>query len=88
MARNCKKLQPNLELRSLRLNKGLSREALGDLTGVSRETIRLAELGFVPGARAQFALADYFDMLPLDLWPIERQRIAPQKRRRVTCRSV
>lgn len=66
--------QPHIELIALRVNEGLSREQLAYRIGVSRETIRLAESGFLPGPRVQFALAGAFEMRPLDLWPIERQR--------------
>ena len=41
--------------------------------GVSGNTIRMVEAGFVPGPRIQFAIAQVFDMRPLDLWPIEEQ---------------
>lgn len=66
--------QPHVELISLRVNEGLSREQLAYRTGVSRETIRLAEAGFLPSPRVQFALTTAFGKRPLDLWPIERQR--------------
>lgn len=65
---------PHLTLLGLRINAGLSREALAYRTGLSRETIRLAEDGFVPSPRTQFAIAGAFDLRPLDLWPIESQR--------------
>lgn len=68
------KRQPHVALISLRINEGLSREQLAYRSGVSRETVRLAESGFLPGPRVQFALADAFGKRPLDLWPIERQR--------------
>lgn len=42
--------------------------------GVGRETIRLAESGFIPTPRVQFALAKALDSTPLALWPIEAQR--------------
>lgn len=64
----------DLGLIGLRINAGLSREQLGARIGVSRETIRMAEDGFVPTPRIQFAIAKEFGMLPLDIWPIERQR--------------
>lgn len=67
--------QPNRTLYALRLNAGLSREDLGRRAGVSKETIRLAESGFVPTVRVQFAIAEAFSLLPLDLWPIENQRL-------------
>lgn len=75
MARTRHKLRPHRELYALRINEGLSRADLGRRIGVSAETIRLVELGFVPTPRIQFALADAFDKRPLDLWPIERQRL-------------
>jgi DNA-binding XRE family transcriptional regulator len=66
--------QPNRQLVALRINAGLSRDQLGARTGVSRETIRLAEAGFVPGPRVQFALASEFQKMPLDIWPLDQQR--------------
>lgn len=67
--------RPNLALQALRINAGLSRIDLARRTGVSAESIRLAEAGFLPGPRVQFALAAAFDQLPLDIWPLERQRV-------------
>lgn len=75
MATTRQRKQPHRELYALRIGQGLSREDLSRRIGVSRETIRLAELGFVPTARVQFALAQEFGTSPLALWPIERQRI-------------
>ena len=66
--------QPHTRLYALRLNAGLSRQALGARVGVSVEAIRLAELGFVPGPRVQFAIASAFGLTPLELWPLERQK--------------
>jgi len=66
--------QPHVELVALRVNEGLSREQLAYRVGVSRETVRLAEAGFLPSPRVQFAIAAAFEKRPLDLWPIERQR--------------
>jgi DNA-binding XRE family transcriptional regulator len=57
----------------LRINAGLSRSDLAYRAGVSAKTIRLAESGFVPGPRIQFAIARTFDLTPLELWPIETQ---------------
>jgi|1186.fasta_scaffold307809_2 DNA-binding XRE family transcriptional regulator len=68
--------EQNKRLQALRINEGLTRDDLARRTGVSRESIRLAELGFVPGPRIQFALADAFHLRPLDIWPLERQRVA------------
>lgn len=65
---------PHLELLGLRINSGFSREDLAHRIGVGRETIRLAEAGFIPTPRVQFAIAREFGLTPLDLWPIHHQR--------------
>ena len=65
---------PNLKLKTLRINKGMDRKDLSRVTDVSIESIRLAELGFVPGLRIQAALADALGAQILDIWPIELQR--------------
>lgn len=72
---------PNVELISLRIQAGLSREALAYRTGVGKETIRIAESGFIPTPRVQFALAKEFGKTPLDLWPIETQKAVARKPR-------
>lgn len=66
--------QPNQKLYALRLNEGLSRKDLAARCGISIETVRLAELGWTPTPRVQFAISGAFGLRPLDLWPIERQR--------------
>lgn len=66
--------RPNLKLKALRINRGMAREDLSRVTGVSIESIRLAELGFVPGLRIQAALADALKVQILEIWPIEIQR--------------
>lgn len=76
MAKTRQKIRPHRELYGLRINEGLSRADLAFRIGVSAETIRLAEIGFVPTPRIQFAIAAAFQKRPLDLWPIERQRVA------------
>jgi transcriptional regulator with XRE-family HTH domain len=63
--------QPNLTLLGLRLNRGLSPAELAGLTGVSAETIRLAEKGHIPSPRVMFALADFFEVEVLDVWPLK-----------------
>lgn len=65
---------PNRRLQELRINEGLSPNALGYRAGVSGKTVRLAEAGFVPSPRVQFSLAAVFDLRPTDLWPLDRQR--------------
>jgi transcriptional regulator with XRE-family HTH domain len=68
------KQRRHLELIALRINAGLSRDELGARAGVGRETVRLAEFGFVPTPRVQFGIAKAFGLRPLDIWPIERQK--------------
>jgi DNA-binding XRE family transcriptional regulator len=75
MASTRHKRQPHRDLVALRINQGLSRRDLADRIGVSAETIRLAEGGWTPGPRIQFAIAAAFDRRPLDLWPMERQKV-------------
>lgn len=67
---------PNRRLQELRINAGLSPNELAYRAGISGKTVRMAEQGFVPSPRVQFALAGVFDLRPLDLWPLERQRVA------------
>jgi DNA-binding XRE family transcriptional regulator len=67
--------KPNLKLKGLRVNRGLSPDELARLTGLTGPTIRLAEKGHVPLPRTQYAIAEFFEMAPLDIWPIERQAV-------------
>lgn len=69
-----KKRTPNRQLISLRVNAGLSPNQLSYATGISAPTIRLAERGHTPEPHVQFALAQFFELKPLDIWPLERQR--------------
>lgn len=66
--------RPNRVLTSLRINQGLSPNDLAYRAGVSGNTVRLAEAGFRPTPRVQFAIAQVFRLLPLDIWPLEEQR--------------
>lgn len=70
--------RPHHLLIELRLAAGMSPNDLAARSGLSGKTVRLAEKGFIPGPRAQFALAGVFDRGPLDLWPYDRgrQRVA------------
>jgi len=63
----------NLTLIGLRVDMGYSREALARRAGIGRETVRIAESGFVPTPRIQFAIATALGQTPLKLWPIETQ---------------
>lgn len=66
---------PNRRLQELRINAGLSPNDLAYRAGVSGKAVRMAETGHIPTPRVQFAIAAVFDLLPLDLWPLQRQRI-------------
>lgn len=65
---------PHRQLQGLRLNLGMSPNDLAYRAGVSGNTVRMAEAGFVPTPRVQFAIARVFELSPLELWPIENQR--------------
>lgn len=52
----------------------MSPNDLAYAAGVSGNTVRLAEAGFLPRPRIQFAIAHVFGLEPLDIWPMERQR--------------
>ena len=67
------KRHAHTRLVGLRINEGLSPNDLARRAGVSGQIIRMAEAGYVPGPRVQFAIAAVFELRPLDLWPIERQ---------------
>lgn len=66
---------PNRKLQELRINAGLSPNDLGFQAGISGKQIRAIEAGTVsPLPRTQFLIAAVFDLLPLDIWPLESQR--------------
>lgn len=67
---------PNRQLQELRINSGLSPNALAFRAQVSGKTIRMAEAGWLPSPRTQFQIAAVFDLTPLELWPLDRQRVA------------
>lgn len=66
--------QPNRKLQALRLNRGLSPNDLAYIANVSGKTIRYVEAGHTPSPRVQFAIAEAFGLLPLDLWPLHENR--------------
>lgn len=75
--------QTHLLLRELRLQAGLSPNDLAYKTGLSGKTVRMAEAGYIPSPRVQFAIAAAFKdeagkpLRPLDLWPLHRDRQRP-----------
>lgn len=71
IAASGRRLVPLVELMELRINNGWSRSDLAYRAGVSEKTIRMAEAGFRPGTRIQFAIAKQFDKKPTDLWPLK-----------------
>jgi transcriptional regulator with XRE-family HTH domain len=68
------KKRPHRQLQALRINAGLTPNDVAYRAGVSGNTVRLAEAGFRPTPRVQYAIAQVFDLLPLDLWPLENRR--------------
>ena len=61
-------------MQAMRINAGMSPNDLAYRAGVSGNTVRLAEAGFRPGPRIQFAVARVLETTPLELWPLEEQR--------------
>lgn len=78
-ATNGFKRVPHLRLKELRINAGMSPNDLAYKAGLSGKTVRMVESGWIPSPRVQFQIAMVFELRPLDLWPIERnrQRVAP-----------
>lgn len=70
------RIRPHRQLQELRINHGMSPNDLARRAGINGNTVRLAERGFIPTPRVQFAIAEVFDLRPTDLWPMDRQRVA------------
>jgi lambda repressor-like predicted transcriptional regulator len=70
-----KRRRPNRGLTTLRINAGLSPNALAYRAGLCGKTIRMAEAGWVPTPRVQFAIASVFGKQPTDIWPLDRQMV-------------
>lgn len=68
--------QINRHLVEARLNAGLSPNDLAYRAGVSGNTVRAGERGLYVGPRAQFAISHALGLLPLEVFPWERQREA------------
>lgn len=65
-----------MKLAELRFNRGLTPEQLGEECNVSGRTIRRLENGKRPTVATAKKLADYFDVQPSDIWPIEEPEAA------------
>ena len=70
-------------IRELRVDAGLSPEALAHaiysekLGSISGRTIRrIEQTGAVPSPRVQFAIAQFFDRLPSEIWGKPRRKVA------------
>lgn len=66
----------NRHLIELRLNSGLTPNDLALRAGISGNTVRAAERGLYVHPRSQYAIAKALNVLPLDVFPFERQREA------------
>lgn len=73
-ATNASRRTPHLRLKELRINAGMSPNDLAFRVGVSGKTVRMVEAGFIPSPRVQLQIARAFGLLPLDLWPFDRDR--------------
>lgn len=71
-----KRPQPNRTLIELRLNAGLTPNALGHRARVSGNTVRAAERGHYIDVPQQHAIASALGVSVIALFPMERQRIA------------
>ncbi len=74
--RSANRSRPNRSLIEARLNTGLTPNDLAYRAGVSGNTVRAAERGLYIGPRAQFAISHALGLLPLAVFPWERQREA------------
>jgi transcriptional regulator with XRE-family HTH domain len=66
----------SLDLRTERMNRGVTIETLAAETGVSRATIIRLEQGATPQAPTAKRVAAFFDLKATDLWPVENPRAA------------
>lgn len=65
----------NRHLIELRVNAGLTPNDLARRAGISGNTVRAAERGLYVDPRSQFAIAQALGVLPLEVFPFERQRV-------------
>lgn len=66
----------NVRLIELRVNAGLTPNDLARRAHISGNTVRAAERGLYVDPRSQYAIAQALGVVPLDVFPFERQRVA------------
>lgn len=72
------KQQAGLQLRTYRVNAGLSPEELGARVGLSGMTIRRLEEGVgIPTMRTRFLIAKELGFQVTDIWPLSRRSRVP-----------
>lgn len=71
-----RRCRTNRALIELRLNQGMTPNDLARRAGINGNTVRAAERGFYVDPRSQYAIAIALGVLPLDVFPFERQREA------------
>jgi DNA-binding XRE family transcriptional regulator len=74
--KSAKRHRTNRQLIEARLNAGLTPNGLAYRAGIAGNTVRAAERGLYVDPRSQFAIAQALDLLPLDVFPWDRQREA------------
>lgn len=62
-----------MNLKTLRLNRGLSVAACAEGAGVPEHVVRHAETGGRPRPENALLLADFYDCKVTDLWPITEE---------------
>lgn len=72
--RSSRRRAPNRKLQILRINEGLSPNALAYRAGVSGNTVRAAERGEWVSEHSQKAIAEVFAVDPIEIFPLETQR--------------
>jgi transcriptional regulator with XRE-family HTH domain len=68
---------PAIDLRELRVNRGLSIEAAALEMEIETATLRRAELGVSkPQARNAFRIAQFYGLKVTDIWPLQKQGVS------------
>lgn len=78
MSKRARRKIPNRRLTELRLNQGLTPNDLARRAQVSGNTVRAAERGMYVDPRSQYAISQALGVLPLDVFPFERQKLDRQ----------